>query len=182
MKRIIWDSQPELSKEDISSIRADMKEMAVDNAEELTDDEVETYFLNNINPDYFDCERDNLDLTLPGKVIAIADIGRWNGRRSGYRIMENNLNEVLLSHVNGASELSVYGDGYNIQADETHHDGTNHYMYRMIRSDKDATPLLDALYYGKEVTSSLLNRYTRSLYPYVAQIYGWPCRQKVKEV
>lgn len=181
MKRMIWDSRPDLSKEDIAYIRADMKEMEVEGADSLTDEEVEAYYLNNINPDYYDGERSNLDRELPGTVIAIADLGLWQGRRSGYRILGSNLNDVLLSHVNGASELSVYGDGYNIRADEAHHDGTNHYMYRMMIPGKDASPLLNALYEGKDVPKAMLNRYTRSLYPYVARVYGWPCRQKKKE-
>lgn len=179
-KHVIWESQPELNETTISYVRADMKEMEVDNADMMSDDEVERYFIDVINADQLDCERYTLDQQLPGKVIAIADLGRWNGRCQGYRIMGENLNEVLRSHVNGLSDLCVFGDGYNIRANESHHDGINHYLYRMLRPNVNEEPLLEAIYSGKPVSSSMLNHYTRSLYPYAARIYGWPCRQHKK--
>lgn len=181
-KYIIWESDPDLDEKNLACIREDMKEMEVDGANEMSNEEIREYFVNEINPDYLDCEMSNLSQPLPGAIIVIADLGLWNGRRPGYRIMGTNLNQILRSHVNGASDFSIFGDGYNIRADEAHHDGTNHYLYRMLRPGKNHESLLEAIYSGKEITSGLLNRYTMSLYPYAARVYGWPCRSKTKEV
>ena len=177
-KKIIWESSPVLNEDDIRMLRDEMEDMGKQNAQALTDEEVEEYYISTIHPDDFDCERENLDIQLPGKIIVIADLGRWNGRRHGYKILGDCLNDILQSHVNGSSDISIYGDSYNILADECHHDGSNHYLYRMLRSDKDPSSLLDAIYNGRTISSGMLNRYTRSLYPYVADIYGWPCRRK----
>lgn len=182
MKRIIWESSPDLDDRAVAEIRSEMEEMEVDNTASMSDDEVRWWFLENMNPGFLEDEMSNLNVTLPGSILIIGDIGRWDGRRSGYLVAGNNLSSVLSSHVSGLSDMSVYGDGYNIRADEAHHDGTNHYLYRMLLPNKDAAPLLDAIYYGKEVSKSLLNRYTRSLYPYVAKVYGWPSRSKPREV
>ncbi len=170
MKHQIWTSDIDISDEALQMFREEQE------CEDMTDNEVIELMYDD-NRQQLDDEYVNLDVQLPGKVIAIADIGRWNGRVSGYKILGDNLNCVLNSHVNGCSELDVYGDSYNIRADEAHHDGTNHYMYRMLR-DRECDALLDAIYNGKQISRSMLNRYTKSLYPYVANIYGWPCRQK----
>lgn len=181
MKRIIWNSDPQLERSDLMCLREEMYEMGIAGHQEiLTDDEVLEYYLMELNPSYLEDERVNLNMQLPGRVIAIADLGLWNGRRCGYKIMTDNLNNILQSHMNGSSEICIYGDGNNIRADEFHHDGTNHYEYRMLLPHKDARVLLDAIQSGQEISRKTLNRYTRSLYPYVANIYGWPCRQKVK--
>lgn len=179
MKRIIWNSDPQLEPGDLMCLREEMYEMGIAGPQEiLTDDEVLEYYLMELNPSYLEDERANLNMQLPGKVVAIADLGLWNGRQSGYKIMADNLNSILQSHMDGSSEICIYGDGNNIRADESHHDGVNHYEYRMLLPQKDASPLLDAIWSGHEISRKMLNRYTRSLYPYVANIYGWPCRQK----
>lgn len=179
MKRIIWESEPHVKTSDLMGLREEMYEMEIADPQEfLTDEEVLEYYLSELNPSYLEDEQINLSIQLPGNIIAIADLGLWNGRKNGYKIMTDNLNSILQSHMNGPSEICIYGDSYNIFANEAHHDGTNHYLYRMLLPDKDVTPLLDAIWSGKEISKEMLNRYTRSLYPYVANVYGWPCRQK----
>ena len=173
MKRMIWDSAPVFDEQEITSIRSEMCDT------DATDEEVLEFYFSELHPQYWEDEREMLNVELPGDVLVIADIGRWNGRAQGYRILSDNLRSILSSHVHGMSDINVFGDGYNIRADENHHDGSNHYLYRLIRSDRDPQPLLDAIYAGRDISSALLNRYTKSLYPNVANIYGWPCRQKL---
>lgn len=38
-----------------------------------------------INGDYLDDERCNLNIPLSQPILVIADLGRWNGRFSGYK-------------------------------------------------------------------------------------------------
>ena len=120
---------------------------------------------------WFDDEQSNLFRILDGRILCIANMGLWNGRRSGYKILGNNLNEVLTCGI-GCDEKEIYCDAYNVLAKGYHHDGTNYVEFREIREDKDIDKLLDKIYNNEPVTRAELNRYTKSLRPYVAKVYG----------
>lgn len=119
---------------------------------------------------YLEDERMNLDIPTDGRILIIADLGLWNGRRQGYKIINGNVRDILYDE---ADFVEWYSDGYNIKATAHHHDGTNYYEYREIREDKNIDKLLDAIYNGEEITRRQLNYYTKSLHPYVAEVYGW---------
>lgn len=123
------------------------------------------------NYNYLDDEHYNLDNQLDGNILIIADIGRWNGRVSGYRIAKTqNLNEIL----NITDDyFEIYGDGHNIRAIGNHHDGVNYYLFREIRRDRNIDNLLTAIYNGENITPAKLNYYTKSVYKPVAAVYGW---------
>jgi hypothetical protein len=125
------------------------------------------------NSEYLDDERMNLNKVVEGRILVIADLGLWDGRASGYKILGNNIKEIFNINSRGFDYADFYGDGYNIRASECHHDGTNRYLYRIIREDRNIDNLLDAIYNGEEITSSKLNYYTKSLYKDVAAVYGW---------
>lgn len=117
----------------------------------------------------FDDKRANLNIPLDGRVIAIADLGLWNGRKQGYRILKENVNSIFNI---GEDYSEYYSDGYNIKATLTHHDGTNYIEYREIREDRNINNLLIAIFNGEKISRKKLNYYTRSLLPYVAKAYG----------
>ena len=51
-----------------------------------------------INSDYLDDERINLDIQLSRPILVIADLGRWNGRFDGYKEIESgNIRDCLYS-------------------------------------------------------------------------------------
>ena len=122
---------------------------------------------------YLDAERMNLNKKVDGRILVIGDIGRWNGRVDGYKILGRNINEIFNINSRGFDYAEFYGDGYNIRAVEHHHDGTNYYEYRIIREDRNIDNLLNDIYNGKEITRKKLNYYTKSLYKDVANVYGW---------
>lgn len=117
-----------------------------------------------------DDERMNLDIETDGRILAIADLGLWDGRKQGYKILDANANQIfdIYEYYN-----EYYTDGYNVKATCVHHDGTNYIEYRIIREDRNIQNLLDAIYNGEEITRKKLNYYTKSLHPYVAKVYGW---------
>lgn len=148
------------------------KEIAEENGwDEDTDDEnnLWNYIYEELDH-YIDDERMNLDVTTDGRILVIADLGLWYGRRQGYRILDGNVKNILNA---GVDYVEWYSDGYNIKATAAHHDGTNYYEYRVIREDRNIQNLLDAIYNGEEITRKKLNYYTRSLEPYVRRVYGW---------
>lgn len=126
-----------------------------------------------MNDSYLYDERLNLNKEVGGRILIIADLGLWNGRKSGYRILGTNIKEIFNINTRGFDYAEFYGDGHNIKAVEYHHDGMNYYEYRVIREDRNIDNLLDAIYNGEEITRKKLNYYTRSLYKDVAKVYGW---------
>lgn len=123
------------------------------------------------NNSYLDDERANLNKKVDGRILVIGDIGRWNGRVNGYKIINSHkIKDILYTD---CDYVEWYGDGYDIRCTAHHHDGTNHYLYRVIREDRNIDNLLDAIYNGEEITSGKLNYYTKSLYKDVANVYGW---------
>ena len=146
--------------------RENLRENGID---EPSDEEVnnEVYFLEEMN---YDDTRLNLNKKLDGRVIAIADVGTWRGRFSGYKLMGRNLNEILTFH--RCDYMYVYADQYNVRADMYHHDGTHHVEYRELRENTNYEVLLDKLYNQEEVTRKDIRKYTKSLRPYIKAIYG----------
>jgi hypothetical protein len=121
--------------------------------------------------DYLSDERCNLDCRVGGRIIALASLGLWNGRKTGYKLLDNNISSILSADTDYAM---WYGGGRNIYGKFTHHDGTNYVLYRVVREDKNIDILLKEIYNDTgNIDNALINRYTKSLYPYVANIYGW---------
>ena len=168
-KRIIW-SNTDLNIEDW---RDGYKEYLEYNGfDERHDNDDDLYkWMCETNSMYLEDEQANLNKKLDGRILIIADLGLWNGRKQGYRIVGSNLNEIF--NIGSFEYAEFYGDGYNIKGTEHHHDGTNYYEYRVIREDRNINDLLVDIYDGKEITRRRLNYYTRSLYKDVANVYGW---------
>lgn len=112
----------------------------------------------------------NLDKQINGRVLAIASMGLWNGRKTGYKILSDNLNEVVKSSI-GCDEKEVFCDGFNVLAEGYHHDGTNYVEFRELREDTNYEILLNKLYMNEEVTRADIRRYTKSLRPYIKKLY-----------
>ena len=173
MKKNIWKSYGMYSLKELEAEEQAAKEFLSENYPEIeqTEEAITDEIHDNIGR-WYDDESDNLDKQLEGRILAIASMGLWNGRKTGYKILSNNLNEVLTSTI-GCDEKEVYFDGYNIKAEGYHHDGHNYIEFREIREDKNIDKLLDKIYMNKPISRSELNYYTKPLGKYVKQIYGW---------
>lgn len=137
---------------------------------DLTEEEkMEIEYQENI--DWYEIEKENLDKILDNNILVIADLGLWDGRHSGYKILGKNLNEIL--NIPYDESITVYTDNKNIKARGHHHDGTNYYIFRKIKPNRNINNLLEKLYNDEKVSSSMISYYTESLYPEVAKIYGW---------
>ena len=73
----------------------------------------------------FDDEVGNLYKELDNRIIVIADLGLWNGRHSGYKVIGSNLNDIMYQSTDG--NYKVWFDGHNVKARDSHHDGCNYY-------------------------------------------------------
>lgn len=167
-KKIIW-SNMDL---DINDWKEGYKEfLEMNDLDRDPDDEDALYeYMVETNGMYLDDECANLNIPTEGRILVIADLGLWHGCKQGYKILGENVNTIFGTHYD---YTEWYSDGHNIHATDVHHDGTNHYEYRVIREDRNIQNLLDAIYNGEEISRKKLNYYTKSLHPYVAKVYGW---------
>ena len=156
--------------EDMEKHARETLEDWADEDEEISDSDVEQRVYDDIDM-FYDDEVMNLNKKLSGRVIAIADLGLWHGRVAGYKVLGNNLNEVVQFSLS-CDDREVYCDAYNVRATGHHHDGTNYVLFRELREDRDVDKFLDKIYNNEEIGTNTLNYYTKSLRPYVAEIYG----------
>lgn len=170
-KHIIWSNM----NLDIEDWRDGYKEfLEINEMDDDPDDEDNIFnWACETNAEYLGDEKMNLDKVIDGRILIIGDLGFWHGHSSGYKVLGNNIKEIFNINSRGFDYAEFYGDGHNILAKEAHHDGTNLYLYRVIREDRNIDNLLDAIYRGEEISRSKLNYYTKSLYKYVKEIYGW---------
>lgn len=129
-----------------------------------------------MNDLWFDDERANLSsVDDSGELIAIADIGRWNGRVTGYKIIKS-LPDVLYS---SCDYERVYVDSNgDLRKDESHHDGSNSILYRYLKeslTEEQRDNFLDKIYNG-ECTQKDITRYTRKAGVGIAKLFGWKVR------
>ena len=115
-------------------------------------------------------ERENLDKELDNPVFCIADLGLWDGRHSGYKVLSCNLADILSAMTEG--ELKFYYDGKDVKCDQFHHDGTNYITFREMREGKDENEFA-AICFNGYPTEEQIEEYTTSLGEYVRDIYGW---------
>ena len=126
------------------------------------------------NANYLDDERCNLNIQLSRPIIIIGDLGFWYGRRMGYKEIESgNIKDCLYSDTDYSSWY-VDKDG-DLRCDAIHHDGTNHYRYRVYKNDatdEQIEDLQDKLYYGKATEADIL-AVTDRLGDEIGKVYGW---------
>ena len=124
---------------------------------------------------YDDCvnnlwdERANLDVPVDGVIVAFADLGLWDGRHNGAKVVGRYVKNILHS---GNDYQNWYCDRFNVRCDDIHHDGTNFLLYRVAKSEEQAKKLVQAIAY-EDMTEEQFRKATRSLRPYVAKVYGW---------
>ncbi len=155
-KRIIWTNN-------------DYDEWCEAMQDEITEDEInpETYYGEcEIN---LDAERANLKKEVDGYIIAFANLGLWNGRVNGAKLIGTSVADILSSE---CDYCTWYCDPFNVKFEGVHHDGTNYALYRVARSKHHAEHLANLIaYHG--MTEESFRRATESLRPYIAATYGW---------
>lgn len=173
-RHIIW-SDIHLDFEDW---RADLEEQYPD----LSEDEL-IQKMYEINSDYLGDERMNLNVQLSQPILVVADIGRWDGRYDGYaEIKTGNIKDCLYSQMDMCEwYVDKYGD---LRADAVHHDGTNHYLYRVYKdtaTDRQVENLKAKIYDGK-ATRADITRVTRRLGDEIAAVYGFDIPRQKKNI
>ena len=182
VKRTIWNSDSfYVQDSDVQEqYRQEIAELQDCEADELTEERLARIW-DEDNDFYLDCERTNLDKDIDGVIIALGH--RWshygaicgNGRE-GTKIIGRNIADILST---GADCADWYAEDYNIHGRTGDHDGSWSIVYRVCKDYEEAEKLQELAYLGKLDNSDIMAR-TKSLYPYVAKVYGWPYRGSKK--
>lgn len=127
-----------------------------------------------LNNEYLDDERMNLDIPVSEEIIVLGDLGFWDGRKSGYKeIHGHSIKDCLYTDTDYAT---WYLDGRgDLCCEAIHHDGTNHYLYRVFKPDVSDTRkenFLEKVLRGT-VTRADITRTTQRLGDKIAKVYGW---------
>lgn len=171
-RRIVWSDL----NLDIEDWREGYKEYLEANELDLDPDDEQAIFdwMVETNSEYLSDERMNLDIQLSQPIIVIGDLGRWNGRVMGYKMIDSgNIKDCLYSDTDYTEwYVDRYGD---LRADAVHHDGTNHYLYRVFKegvTDAQIERLQEKVYMGR-ATRADITRVTKRLGDEIGRVYGW---------
>lgn len=142
--------------------------------EEMPDDEI-FRIADELNADYLGDQRINLDIRTSCEILAVADLGLWNGRRMGYKELPGNVRDCLQYNRDTLGAEFYVDERGDLRMDDHHHDGTNYITFREWRpttTDAQRERLLCAIYDGT-ATETQIRRYTRRLGDRIAAVYGW---------
>ena len=158
MEHIIWTNNI-----DIKDWEDDIKEQYPD-ADESKIYEI-AYQENEL---YLDDKKSNLNKKLGNDIVILADLGHWYGRRSAHKFLGTNLNDIF-SYTCG-DFVTWYVEDNEVKCKDSHHDGTNYYVYRTLK------PGVSKFEFEEEAYGSFkeaVEKYTEPLGHLVKEIYGW---------
>ena len=142
---------------------------------DLTEDE-RMALMDEINGDYLDDERVNLNIQLSQPILVVGDLELWYGRRMGYKeIASGNIRDCLYSERDDEYVTWYVDKQGDLRCEAIHHDGTNHYLYRAYKdgvSESQKDRLKGKLYRGI-ATRADITRITRRLGDDIAKVYGF---------
>lgn len=150
---IIWRDIALMDFEEEDSFKKETMEnynLSPDDVEEIQD------LMYNINENYLYDERYNLSsINLPDTILAIADLGLWSGRCSGYREFDS-IQDCLYTNDDGYAEwyVDTYGNFkcmFSHHADET--------AQAWLRGVVDSTEILHIDIQGLDVLWNLVQEY-----------------------
>lgn len=175
MKRIIYST----NSWDFEEAKKDYKDFLEDNEyeniNELLKDDNNIYdYINEINRHNWDDIQGELNKEIDNEIIAIASLGLWNGKTTGYKLLETgNLKEILFSFTN-CDDIEFYTENRKVYGVGYHHDGRNYAEFRKIKnglSQNQYDKLLNSIYYDKD-SSKYIKMYTTSIYKDIKNIIG----------
>lgn len=162
MIHTIWTN--ELNYEDW---REDLEALYPD-AEGYNEDE-RIRIMYEINDEDLETEKTNLNKELGHNVIVFGKLELWFGQRLGYKKLGTNLNSIFSGTC--GDYLTWYVEGEEVKCTDIHHDGTNHYVYRVLKSDIDQFEFDE--YACEHTVNEAFEKFTKPLGHYVAEIYGF---------
>lgn len=163
-KYIIWSNIESIS---LNEWRDYLEEGGYTEENGYTEDE-QINLCEDLRAEYLGDERANLS-PIKGKILAFANIERWDGHVHGYKIYDN-IQSALYSECDYVEWYVTHKGLFFIGH---HHDGTNYCEYRIIHDNVDIDNLTNAIYNKKEISRQKLAYYTKNIAPEIQKIYGF---------
>lgn len=174
VENMLWDSDEDGMVTVTDNYGKEVKLTREEYSKSLTDEEIYDE-CHRMNGTWFEDEKAELKRVSEGVVLAIADLGRWNGRCAGYKELES-LEEAIYSSCD-YERLYVDSNG-DLRKEESHHDGRNSILYRYWKeglTEQQKENFLSKIYRG-ECTRKDITRYTRKAGVGIADAFGWTVR------
>ncbi|MBD5585764.1 MAG: hypothetical protein HDQ88_11835 [Clostridia bacterium] len=123
----------------------------------------------------------NVDMEHSSTILCVGTLGLWHGTVMGYKLLEDATLDKIFGVAVG-DYVEFYEEDGDVQCLDAHHDGTNHYVFRELKTDDLADPEIEELLgiignAGKdkerqEIAWQLVNERTCSLSHYWRELYG----------
>lgn len=176
----IWQDTAFMTNEEMEQYKKDMLQNAheMGEEEELSDSDLYERVVDDNN---FSWECEVANFNIPSNTIVLfAKAGTWQGFSDHCFQIGKNVNKILYSPLRCDSTLKVYADRYNIRGIEYHHDsrfagGGNEYLYREIKDEfvgREDEVLARCQNEDGTTNYDRVKYYTKSLRPYVKQVFG----------
>lgn len=123
-----------------------------------------------VNDDWAWMVTEELRTSVDGIIIAVRDMGLWDGRFRGIAEISDNLADILSDTMATQAYYEWYIEEGDVKMLAIHHDGRNYTTYRVC---KDWDALYDMLERDWDNQEEILAKHTESLVPYVNEVYGW---------
>jgi hypothetical protein len=171
-KRIInEDSGKTIVLYDSSVDNYDKDEVAEYLREDLIDepdeDDIYEYIQDSKQIEYQDFEEllECIDEDIEGHIVAVADVGRWNGTKFG--IKELRSIRDLFDVFQNVDDVKVFLEDGELKAEGYHHDGTNYVTFREILPEYYYEDI-EEVFYDKQdnAKEEILTKYTKPIGEY----------------
>ena len=132
-----------------------------------------------VNAESLEDEKENLNIDVGEEIIIIADLGLWDGRHHGYKLLHKTNIADCLTGTCGDYVTWFVDDRGDLMCRDCHHDGTNLYTYRAWKpgiSEAQKENLLWKIRGGCAERRDI-TRVTQRIGNKVADVYGWKVRK-----
>ena len=172
-KNVIWQNV-DLNVDDWRDDYQEYYGLSDEEMAEKDDDDIYGW-ADELNFMYLDDERANLNINVGDDIIVFGQIGRWDGTFDGYKVIRSgNIKDCLYDE--DCALLEWYCDDNDFRFHGAHHDGENEYLYRTWAdgvSEEEKEDFLSDVYVCGCIDEEMLGKFTKSLRPYIAEVYGW---------
>ncbi len=170
----IWTSEP-----DYEDVR---KEMEEDFPEMSEADRIAIFKQGNL--DCLQFQREELSMKLGMPIFVVAELGLWDGIHMAYKEIDSGqLADCFEPNRDTLSIRWFVDDKGDLRCDDMHHDGVNHYLYRVIRRDVPQSEIeyLKNVICDGTAFRSEIERCTERLGDAISAIYGFDLPQPERQ-
>lgn len=144
--------------------------------EETPSEEALQQYIYDVNQDYLEDEKSNVEFYERGhgqkQYIVLADLGLWNGRFDGGKIITGLWNAISQCF---EDYNEIYEEGGRLKVTAHHHDGTNYFQIKELTergkgyAERNGGDMSDRELHQKLFNNSHYSRNVRLF----KEIYGW---------